>query len=903
MKKREGYHRTMEKNKPVRLSWLILMAWRDSRRNRSRLLLFVSSIILGIAALVATLSFGSDVRDSIDGQAKALVGADLVIRSNRPLSPQLQLLPDSLHNRHSVECNFASMIYFVSSQGTRLVQVRALDGDYPFYGSLETTPARAGMSFRSGREALVDKTVLLQYGAHVGDSIRIGNLGFVIAGSLDKAPGRNELSTTVAPPVYIPFKYLSQTGLLQRGSRTEYQYYYQYSDAVDMDKLVAAIGPRLEKAGLGYETVATRKRRMSNAFEDFTEFLTLISFIALLLGCIGVASAVHIYIREKINGIAVLRCLGLKSRHAFCIYLIQVAGIGLIGSVAGAALGLIIQQLLPVVFKDLLPLDTNVHLSWPAIGQGIATGMLVSILFALTPLLSIRKISPLYTLRLSVEPAALPRNPFKAIVYALILLFIADFSFRQMHSWSKAIVFTASLLVAFLVLAAAAGLLMWGVRHLFTGRWNYLWRQGFANLYRPNNQTLILIITIGLGTTFISTLYFVQDMLIKQVLLSSANSRGNMVLFDIQTDQQKGIDSLAARYNIAVLQEMPIVTVRLEKVNGRKGEDSLGSEDGGVRERGGQGNGAPGAGDERRGEQDRGGVRVRSRPGSEGPGREGPRGGSRVREAGNEMRVTYRDSLAPTEKIVAGKLGPPVRSPKDPVYVSLDGEYARRARLAIGDTLVFNVQGQPITTIVGSLREDEWRLQINFRVIFPSGVLEQAPQFHVLIARVSTPEVSARFQQQVVKNFSNVSVIDLGLVLSVLEELLDKIGFVIRFMAGFSMLTGVIVLIASVLISKYQRIQESVLLRTLGASRRQILIITTLEYFFLGALAAATGIFLSILGSWALGKYIFNLPFSPQWKMILLLFSGVSGLTILIGLYNSREVLHKPPLEILRSEV
>jgi putative ABC transport system permease protein len=202
------------------------------------------------------------------------------------------------------------------------------------------------------------------------------------------------------------------------------------------------------------------------------------------------------------------------------------------------------------------------------------------------------------------------------------------------------------------------------------------------------------------------------------------------------------------------------------------------------------------------------------------------------------------------------------------------------------------------------MRQVDWqRVQTNFRVVFPTGVLEEAPQFHVLVTRVPSPEVSARFQQVMVRKYPNVSIIDLNLILSVLDEVLDKIGFVIRFMAGFSIITGLIVLIASVLISKFQRMQESILLRTLGASRKQILFITALEYFFLGALAAATGILLSMAASWALAKYSFNAPFTPQWIPVLVLFAAISLLTVLIGLLNSRSVLNKPPLEVLRKEV
>jgi len=217
---------------------------------------------------------------------------------------------------------------------------------------------------------------------------------------------------------------------------------------------------------------------------------------------------------------------------------------------------------------------------------------------------------------------------------------------------------------------------------------------------------------------------------------------------------------------------------------------------------------------------------------------------------------------------------------------------------------VFNVQGMLVRTVLGSLRKVDWqRIQTNFRIIFPTGVLEDAPQFHVLITRVPSAEVSAKFQQAVVRQFPNISIIDLGLVLSVLNDILGKIGFVIRFIAAFSMITGLIVLIASVLISKYQRIQETVLLRTLGASRKQILSITAIEYFFLGALAAATGILLSLLGSWLLAKFTFNALFTIPWVAVIIIFISLSFLTVIIGLINSRSILNKAPLEVLRKEV
>jgi putative ABC transport system permease protein len=841
----------------LNFKWLLLMAWRDSRRNRSRLFLFISSIILGIAALVAIYSFEYNLRNDIDSQAKSLLGADLIIETNKTIKEESLPMLQSLGTERSEERTFASMIYFQKNAGTRLVNVRALSGDFPYYGDIETTPKTASRSFRLGKQALVDKTLMLQYDAKTGDSIKVGEVIFEIAGVLNKAPGQTGFTASVAPIVYIPLDYLEETGLSQKGSRITYNFYYKFPPETNVNKLAKRLEPQLEKAELDYETIESRKENTGRSFEDLTEFLALVGFIALLLGCIGVASAIHIYIREKINTIAVLRCLGASSRQAFLIYLIQIVGIGLIGSLIGTILGTLIQQFLPVVLKDFLPVEITVAISWMAVAQGLLLGLIISILFALLPLVSVRNISPLNTLRLSLEETSLFKDPVKWLVYLIIVLFIFGFTYLQMGSLKKTAFFTSGVLAGFIALAALAYAMMWLARRYFPSSWSYLWRQGFANLFRPNNQTLILVVSIGLGTAFICTLFFVQDILISRVTRSASKNQPNMVLFDIQSNQKQAVSDLTKSLNLPVLQEVPIVNMRMTEIKGRNAasykKDSV----------------AWGA----------------------------------MRALEREYRVTYRDSLSDSEELIDGKWIGKAEQGK-PIYVSLEDGYAKRIGVQIGDELTFNVQGAPLKALVGSTRKVDWnRIQTNFILIFPTGVLEDAPQFHVLLTQVPSNELSAKYQQAVVKTFPNISMIDLGLVLSVLDEILDKMGFVIRFMAAFSIITGLIVLIASVLISKYQRIRESVLLRTMGASRKQILAITALEYFFLGALAAGAGIVLALLASWGLARFVFEITFSPELLPVLILFLLITSLTILVGLFNSRGVLNRPPLEVLRSEV
>lgn len=835
----------------VNIAWLVKMAWRDSRKNRSRLLLFISSIVLGIAALVAVYSFKDNLQRDIDQQAKELTGADLVIESRRPISAPISKRLSQLGDEIARERTFASMIYFLNSEGSRLVQMKALEGNYPFYGSIDTYPITAAKSFQKGRNALVDKTLMLQFNAKPGDSIKVGELNFAISGILEKAPGQTGMSASIAPIVYIPLRDLEATGLTKIGSRITYKFYYKFNNADSLAKTLKTLEPIAQKEGLDLDTVESKKAETGRSFKDMSRFMALSGFIALLLGCIGVGSAIHVYIQEKLSIIATLRCLGLKAWDAFLIYLIQIAIIGLIGAVIGSILGTFVQFLLPIVLKDFLPITLTMQVSWAAIGQGIALGLIISVLFALPSLLGVRKISPLNAIRASFENASTKRDPLKVLVYLLMFVFVLGFTYLQMKSIIQTIAFTVGIMVAFLLLMAFSKLLMVTLRKVIPASLSYLWRQGFANLYRPNNQTLMLTVAIGLSTAFICTLFFVQGILMSRVTLSSSENQPNMLLFDIQSTQREGIDSLTKSFSLPLMNQVPIITMRIEEINGKKlGKDS-----------------------------------------------------TNMRAFRGELRATYQDTLTVAEKVIAGTWTGKVVSANAPIYVSLEERYARSINVKLKDKIVFNVQGMLIPTVVGSLREVNWsRMQTNFRVVFPTGVLESAPQFHVLMTKVPSNTVSANYQGAVVRAFPNVSVIDLALVLKLLDELLSKIGFVIRFMAGFSMITGWIVLLSAVWTSKNQRIKESILLRTLGASRKQILAINAIEYFFLGSLATLAGLILSLSASWLLAKFTFEAAFIPPLVPLLLIFGGIVLLVVITGLWSTRKLLNQPPLKILRTE-
>ncbi len=839
----------------MNLKWLFTMAWRDSRKNRGRLLLFMSSITLGIAALVAIQSFGDNLREQVENEAKALLGSDLEIESRQPVSDTVTRLFDSLGLITSREVSFASMVQFLPDSGTRLVNVRAVEKDFPFYGALETAPAAAGNSFIENQQVVAGNSLMLQYGAKEGDSIAIGLLHFKLAGAVLKVPGQSDIAATVAPPVFMPYALAEKTGLMQKGSRLNYRIFVKYPRGFKKETFETVIKPVLEKADLRYDDVDERKREVGEAYNDLAGFLNLTAFIALLLGCIGVASSVTIYMKEKVQMVALLRCLGASGKTGMGIFMVQILLMGFIGALTGALLGTGVQFMLPAIFAGLLPVEVDPSLSWTAIAQGIATGVLSAFLFALFPLLGIRKISPLRAIRSSYEPPM--ADPFRYAAFAGIAFFVIGFARMQLGDWKNAVFFSLAIGVAFALLAGFAQLVIWSVRKFLPVGSSFTWRHGLSNLYRPNNQTLVLVITIGLGTALISTLLLTQNLLLQKVKINSAGNRPNMVIFDIQDAQVEPIKQLTESKGLPVLGQVPIITMRLHAINDstvqQMQDDTTNNRSNGLLTR--------------------------------------------------EYRVTYRDTLIDSETLLEGTWRGKVAKPGDSIFISLDKGIAESMKIKLGDALVWNVQGAMITTYAGSFRKvDFQRVQTNFLVLFPEGVLENAPKFHVQLTRFENSAQSAGFQQALVAAFPNVSVIDLNLVIETVETILEQVSFVIRFMALFSIITGIIVLIGSVIISKYQRIQESVLFRTMGANRRQIMGINAVEYFLLGSLAALTGIVLSLPASWALAEFIFQATLQPPWLSLFAGFAALSALTVIIGLLNSREVVNKPPLEILRKE-
>jgi putative ABC transport system permease protein len=842
------------------LGFVFRMAGRELRAAPRRLLLLTATVAVGVAALVAINSFTDNLRDSVRQQARALLGADLAFVSRQPFSPRVEALLDTLGRaRLSRVTSFAGMAYVPRTAGTRLVQVAAVEGRFPFYGEIRTQPREAWTRLGEGRHVIVDPSLLTALNARIGDTVALGEARFVITGAVQSAPSDAGVRFAFGPRIYIPADYLGETELLSVGSRVEYEVFLQLPAGTSAQALAQRYRPELRPERVRVRTVADDQRNLNDVLTRLTGYLGLVALIALLLGGIGVASATVVFLRHRRESIAVLRCLGATAWVVFAIYLVEAGAMGFAGSAAGAIAGVGLQRLLPEVLAGMIPVDVAPTVSWRAVALGVGMGVWVAMIFALLPLLAVRRISPLAALRRPYDSERLPRDRWWLLGSLALALSTVALAARQVGNWRQGTIFAGGVAAALLILWLASWLLTRAMRRWLPAGWPYVWRQGLANLHRPANQTVTLVLAIGFGAFLLGTLYLVQHNLLNQLRLTGGPSRPNLVLFDIQPDQLPEVERELQAAGLPMSPPTPIVPMRMRSVKGRPVTELLAAT----------------------------------------PGRdEDARSNSWIYR--REYRSTYRDSVVSSERVVEGRWSPAMESP---ARVSIEQDLAKELGVGVGDEIVWDVQGVPVRSRVGSVREVDWaRFEPNFFVVFSPGALEGAPQTYVMLTRVPDPAARGRFQRRLAERFGNVSTLDLSLLQEALERLVDRVVLAIRFMALFSLGVGALVLIGALATSRFQRIREGALLRTLGATRGQVYRVVLAEYLSLGLLASLVALVLAAVAGWAIARFLFESPFTLPLAQMAALTLSIVGLTVVVGLANSRDVVRRTPLEVLREE-
>lgn len=837
----------------------------------------------GVAALVSINSFTDNLRHSVATEAKALLGADLVLSARADLDTNViaTALVDSIRRiggpevriAHSV--SLAGMAYLPSHGTARLIQLRSVDVGWPFHGEIESSPHGVWEKLQQGG-AVVDPSLLTALDAAIGDTITIGEGRFPVIGTVVSVPGESGLQAAFGARVYIATSGVTGTGLLGFGARVEHEIALGLPDAIPAQTIADAHRATLREARVQVRTVADDRDALTNALTRMGRYLGLVALVALLLGGLGTASAVHVLIKQRMPGIAVLRCLGATSRQILLAYLLQALVLGLIGAVLGAAAGVILQQVMPTLFRGLLPVDVHITISAPSILLGILLGCWTAVIFALLPLLAVRDVPPLATLR-STTNVALPRRDLARIATVLIIMgSIVALASIQVDSFLQGAGFALAGGIALVILWLGALFTIRAARRFAPRRAPYLIRQGLANLHRPANQTLTVVLSLGFGAFLLTTLFTAQANLLRDFQVESGKAPANMVFIDVQPDQVALLNTTLKSEGISPTSVTPIVTMRITEIDGRSVKEIL--------------------------------ARNNRADDSLSSGTDSAQEGGGLWAVRREYRSTYRDTVGPSERVTAGRWfdrsdTATGLSPDTPAPISMEQDVAAELGVSLGSRLTWNVQGATIYTVVRSLRSVNWaRFEPNFFVIFTSAALQDAPQTSVTLASIPDPAMRGRIQRQLAQHAANVTSVDLGEVQRALEAVVSRVVAAIRFMAIFSLITGAVVLIGAIATSRWQRVREGTLLRTLGATRPQVLTILSVEYAALGLAAAIVASGLAMGAGWALARWIFRTQFIVPWIPLLVLAGGLITLTLVVGLWGSLDVLKRPPLDVLRHE-
>lgn len=841
-----------------------LVRWEGRAHGRGFLLL-MGAVSLGVAALVAVRSLQRDLEHAIADQGRVLLGADMVFRRTEPFSERAQRVLERLESRgvaFSRVTRFASLARVARTDASRLVQLRAIESGYPFYGDLTTQPDSIWPTMQEERRIVVDPALLAQLEAAVGDSVDLGAARFEIAGVVTTAPGSDVgLQATLAPRVYIGAAFLEETELITDNSFVTYESFVRLPEGWSARRVLNRYRRFFRRERITVRTAQGIEGSLTTALANGARYLGLVGLLALFFGGTGVASAVHLFVGRKLNDAAILRCLGAARSQVLAIYLILAASMAVAGAVIGAALGIGLQHAAATLVDEFLPVRLERTISWRAVWTGVGLGAWIAVLFSALPLLQLRKVSPLLTLRRHVDPRVqrlMRWDPYRLMAYGAIAMTFFVLTATQLRSVREGLAFAAGVVASAAVLWGVARILIALARRVALGQRRYTVRQGLANLYRPGNQTQTVILALGFGVFFIATVYVLQYNLLREFSVENDPTRPNVVFFDIQPDQVAGTTQLIEAEGHAVRTLFPVVTLRIAKLNGRTARQALAD----------------------------------------------PHGPRPARWAvRREYRVTYRDSLGPAERVTEGAWwsGP---LPADAMpQVSLDEDIAQVLGVGLNSRMTFDVQGVEMETLVTSLREVNFaRLEPNFFIVFRPGPLDDVPRMYVLLTQVRDDDARGRLQRLVAERYANVAAVDLTLLLRTFERIFDRVQAGIRFLAFFTIGTGLLVLVGAVVTSKLQRMRESALLKTLGATARQIRGILVTEYAALGLFGALTGSLLAIVASGLLCRYYLDIPFTVPVATLASWTAGLSFATAALGWSGSREVFGQTPLTVLRAE-
>ncbi len=845
------------------MMFILRMAAREIRSSWQRLLFFFVCIAVGVAAIIALRSVIQSVRAGMSQQAQVLIASDILLTSNREFTSKVldTIAAEQRSGRVGVVSRATEIPTMVrpadpSKAVARMVELRAVEREFPLYGTLTLANGRYSYDLLLNHGVVVRPELLAQLDLKVGDQILIGNVPFQIRGVIASEPGRSLGAFSLGPRVIIDYAALEDTGLLAFGSRASRQLLLKVPRSA-VEPLTADLRSTFANEFVGVRSYRRSEDQMGENLTRAENYLSLVGLVVLILGGIGVSSVTRVFVQQKLRSIAILKCVGATSGEILAVYMTQVLLLGIAGSLLGVGIAAAVIAAVPAFIGNIPAVfQVEYGLTPAAVAQGLAVGLLVSVLFSLVPLLDVRHVKPSLLLRHDIPPLA-RIDWVKWGVTGIVAATLVAVAAWQAGSLRVGLMLSGGFVATAFVLNLAGLALVRAVQPLRYSP-SFALRQAVLHIARPGNQTRVILLAVGLGTFFILGVRTLQANLLRDFAVQVGDDAPDMFLIDIQPDQKDGLAAFLDEQNgsEAPPNIIPVLRARVTAVRGS--EVNLESYE-----------------------------QVRGR-------------GSLSRE----YTITYRPQLNANEELLQGKWWDATPSTGE-AEVSIEERLQERFRINIGDQMQFDVLGRTITARVTSIRKVNWRdyRSGGFMIVFRPGPFENAP--HAYISSVNGPRdpgARARMQATLVSRYPNVSVIDLREVLDTIQGIVDGVTLGVTVVGGLVLFSGMLILVGAVSMTKFQRVYEAAIMKTLGASSRLIATMLLLEYGVLGGIAGTVGALGAIVLSWAVARYALDLTWHATPSITVIGITATAACVAAIGVLASFDVLRHKPLATLRAE-
>lgn len=835
------------------MNFIFNLVFREIRSSWRRLLFFFLCIALGVGSIVALRSLINNLSRAVAGDARGILTADFEVSSTSPFSPtDIAKIEEVIGKSAIIEARNEAVTTSSMARNEEnftFAELKGIESPFPLVGEFMLADGKPfDFNLLSDFGAAVQSTLLTKLNVKIGDTIRIGDADFEIRAAFDEEPGGSS-GFKLGPRVFIEKKAFDSAGLLRFGSRARRRILYRTSD--NPAELIKQLREALKGSIITVQSYRETQENLGEQFAKTENYLSLTGLLILVLGGIGVWNVARVFVEQKRKTVAILKCLGAGGGSILTIYLLQIMTLGLVGSLFGVFLAQSAMWFVKSGFADGLPANMSYVLQNSAIWQGVVLGLLISLLFSVLPLLQIRNIKPSLLLRDTNNVQIRKLDWTKWTIGLLSLGGLLGLATWQAGSLKIGIAFLVSLAITSSVLYVSA-IFLTRLLKLFKNIGSFSISQAINSLYRPGNQTRVILLAVGLGAFVVLAVQSLQTNLIREFDLSRNQTLPSLFVFDVLKSQVSEVKSLAEKATGEEIKPIPNVRMRMAEIDGKPIDFQQ---------------------KEMRQEQGR---------------------------LGREYIITYRPQLEENEQLIEGEWFGESTEPE----VSMAEDMRNLMNLDLGSIITFDVLGRRISAKVTSIRKfDTKKTRTAFMFVFPPGVLEKAPQtFTIPITKKLDAKARADFQRSVLDKFANVQIFDVADIVNAVGKLINNFVLAISFVGSFVILTGILILIGSVALTKSQRIYENAILKTLGAKRPTLAVILLVEYGLLGLLAGIIGTIFSTAMSFGVTKYIFEIDWSFDVGLFFIGICSTTLLVMLVGTIASFDVLFRKPLATLRNQ-